>query len=756
MSRETATQLDEAPDEDLVFAPEDDIPARDSREVWRVLAVDDDKGFQDTTALSLRHTRILGRPIQLVQAYSLAEAARCLAQDRDFAVILADVVMETEDAGLRLVKGVRETLGLFEPRIVLLTGQPGFAPVSRIMEEYDLNDYCLKSDLARRGLKQVLTGAIRGYKQLRDLATARKGLQLIIESSSRLAAARSIDDLARGALIEISRLLRVAPEGIVCVEVPSASTVMASDCSVAAEAIVVRAEGRFETFVGAPLQALPDSRVRGLIEQALSGRIAIEISDAQVVFLPREEAHADYAIFLETGRTLEPAELELLNVFATNVSRGFGNVALISRLDRLAFEDSLLGIPNKTALRREIERLRLTGNGRGSNLLLFDVDNYSGLSDALGPDFTDRLLRMITARLQSFFPAPALVTRVNEDIFGIVGHDAQVNLARAGEVFATPIELEDSSYPLTACYAEIPLDTEHPDAPSLKRAAWRTLQQAKRRGGGQGERWNPTIELESGLRYRLHSQLLGAVDRGELHLVYQPQVELASGRIVGAEALLRWSPPSGPVPPDQFIPVAENSALIHSIGRFVVEQACTAIRRLDADGARALVISVNVSGRQLDRDSFIEEVHSVCASHGISPTRLGLEVTETSAVTAFEGAVSGLGAHRRLGGKVAIDDFGTGMASLKYLQTLPFDYLKIDRSFVSRLGDDEQGGQIARMIIELGRSLGVTVIAEGVETEAQAGWLRRAGCHLAQGWLFGRPVVLEQFAECLRNQGRGA
>ena len=204
---------DEDRDEALVFAPEDTTqPIENRRPPWRILAVDDDEGFQNTTAMALRNMTILGRPLEVVHAFSLAEAARCLAHDRDFAVILADVVMETEDAGLRLVKGVRETLGLFEPRIVLLTGQPGFAPVRRIMEEYDLSDYCLKSDLARRGLKQVLTGVIRGYEQIRQLAAARKGLQLIIESSSRLAAARSIDDLARGALVEIARLIGVAAE----------------------------------------------------------------------------------------------------------------------------------------------------------------------------------------------------------------------------------------------------------------------------------------------------------------------------------------------------------------------------------------------------------------------------------------------------------------------------------------------------------------------------------------------------------------
>ena len=184
--------------DDLVqFAPEDTARALDEGDCWRVLAVDDDEGFQRSTELALRNLRLLGRPLVLVQAYCLAEAARLLARDRDFAVVLADVVMETDDAGLRLVKGIREMLGLSEVRIILLTGQPGFAPIDEVMQSYDLSDYCLKSELAHRGLGNVLTAALRGYRDLRALSAARKGLQLILEASNRLSTARTIRDMSQ-------------------------------------------------------------------------------------------------------------------------------------------------------------------------------------------------------------------------------------------------------------------------------------------------------------------------------------------------------------------------------------------------------------------------------------------------------------------------------------------------------------------------------------------------------------------------------
>lgn len=395
--------------DDLVgFRDEETLPDRATAIPWRVLAVDDDLGFQAALSHALDGLQVLGRPIALKQAYSLSEAARLLAKDRDFAVIFADVVMETEDAGLRLVKGVREMLGLHEPRIVLLTGQPGFAPVDQVMEDYDLSDYCLKSDLASRGLKNILTAAIRGYSHLAAVTAARKGLQLILEASNRLTAARTIEQIASAVLIELADLLDVPAEGIVCVM----SQNNGDPAGTAAPAIV-GAAGQFEAYLNGSLQALPDRKVVDCIAEALAGRHLIARNDCQVLYFPRQHAMADYAVYLATGRPLEASESELLGVLAANASKGFGNVALISRLDRMAFEDELLHIPNRSALLREIERLRI-GKANGSHrLVLIDLDDFSGLNDAFGVALGNRILEALVEPLRTAFPPPAKIGRAH-------------------------------------------------------------------------------------------------------------------------------------------------------------------------------------------------------------------------------------------------------------------------------------------------------------------------------------------------------
>lgn len=727
-------------DELVGFRDEDALPESATTIPWRVLAVDDDAGFQAALAHALDGLRVLGRPLALQQAYSLSEAARLLAKDRDFAVIFADVVMETEDAGLRLVKGVREMLGLHEPRIVLLTGQPGFAPVDQVMEDYDLSDYCLKSDLASRGLKNVLTAAIRGYSHLAAVTAARKGLQLILEASNRLTAARTIEQIASAVLVELADLLDVPAEGIVCV-----MGYHNDDSAASATPAIVGAAGQFEAYLNGSLKALPNREIADCIAEALMGRRSIARNDCQVLYFPRQHAMADYAVYLATGRPLEASENELLGVLAANASKGFGNVALISRLDRMAFEDELLHIPNRSALLREIERLRI-GKANGSHrLVLIDLDDFSGLNDAFGVALGNRILEALVEPLRTAFPPPATIARISADLFAVVGAAEQVNSARAMAIFDQPLHLDDNLYRFTACTTEIRLDAVNGNAAELVRAASASLRAAKVRGPGSTLPYDPDIERRAGDRFAMMSHLARDLQRDALSLFFQPQLCLTSGRITGAEALLRWRTESGFVPPGEFIPIAEKSPYIHPIGDLVLRQACDALKTLERAGVCGLNLSVNVSARQFDEDGLAERVAARCAEAGISPQRLALEVTETAAMSNFSQVANALRAHRAAGGKIAIDDFGTGLSSLEYLRDLPADELKIDLSFIRNLERDERSRQIVQMIIKLGHSVGMGLIAEGVETAGQASWLRDNGCQNGQGWLFARPMPLPDF-----------
>lgn len=204
--------------DDFLFSSEtspEEPHQRDNK--WRILAVDDDVKFQNSLSFAINKMTLMGRPLELIQAYSMAEASSLLGKDADFAVVLVDVVMETEDAGLRLVKAVRDLLGISDTRFVLLTGQPGMAPAESVMQDYDLSDYVLKSDLASRGIRNILTGAVRNYHQLKTISSARRGLQLIVESSNRLLGLRTLAQIASVTLSEIANLINVPDEGLVCV-----------------------------------------------------------------------------------------------------------------------------------------------------------------------------------------------------------------------------------------------------------------------------------------------------------------------------------------------------------------------------------------------------------------------------------------------------------------------------------------------------------------------------------------------------------
>jgi len=731
-------------DEAIAFRAE----ARDAETVarapWRVLSVDDDHSFQDALGHALKNIDILGRPVELVRAASMSQAARLLAKDRDFAVILADVVMETEDAGLRLAKGIREMLGLNEPRIVLLTGQPGFAPIENAMENYDLSDYCLKSELARRGIKNVLTSAIRSYEQLTTISAARKGLQLILEASNRFTTARSIGEIASTALTELAELIGVPAEGLVCI-----SEAEENMGGMPHMPLVVGAAGRYAPYIQRPLCELPDTDVAGLIRKSLRQRRSLDSADYQVIYFPRQHAVAEYAIYLATGQQISESARELLKVFAANTSKGFGNVALISRLDRMAYEDELLGIPNRSALLREVERLRLAPETSADyQIVLIDLDNFGGLNDAFGVALGNNILRALVEPLRALFPPPSMVARITADLFAVLGPADVADMERAQHLFDEPVKVADGpSLRLTACTAQMPINAVPGDAAELLRAAWGALRSVKRLGPGHTSEYDPEVEKRAGDRFAMMSRLGHDIEGDALFLVFQPQVDLATQRIVGVEALLRWQDENGLVPPSEFIPIAEQSSYILPIGELVVRQATEALSRLRAAGLDQIDMSLNVSARQFEDPALIDKILAMVDGASLPRERVVLEVTETSAMSNFAIVTKALHVARSAGLHVAIDDFGTGFSSLAYVHELPANHLKIDRAFVSRLEEDERSRQLANIIIQLGNTIGATLIAEGVETEAQANWLRDHGCHFAQGWLFGRPAPLDTLIE---------
>lgn len=413
----------------------------------------------------------------------------------------------------------------------------------------------------------------------------------------------------------------------------------------------------------------------------------------------------------------------------------------------LAHHDALTGLANRTLLmlRLDEEQARVGRGAEGFAVHCLDLDRFKPVNDVYGHAAGDRLLRQVADRLRELVRQGDLCARLGGDEFAVVqtlaGQPAaaQALAERIVETLSQPFDLGDVRVSMSASVgvALYPADAPSPD--ELLRAADVALYRVKE-GGRCGFTFFQ-VEMDRELRKRraLEDELRQAPARGEMTLAWQPQADSTTGAIVGFEALLRWNHPQrGFVPPDAFISVAEASGAIIPIGAWVLESAA----REAASWPRPLRVAVNVSTLQVQQGDFLQVVERVLEETGLAPSRLELEVTESLLITDADRALSTLQALKALGVRVSLDDFGTGYSSLGMLMAFPFDKVKMDRSFVSRMTDNPQAEAIVRSILGLSRGMGLPVTAEGVETEAQARMLRTEQCAEIQGFLIGRPQAI--------------
>ncbi|MEL7939017.1 putative bifunctional diguanylate cyclase/phosphodiesterase [Pseudomonas delhiensis] len=736
---------DEVPGEDVFqFSPEEPSAALIDTAPLLVLSVDDDPGFQRSLRAALQGYRYQDQPLRLLTARSAEEAATLMVATPELAVVLLDVVMETDDAGLRLVRYVREVQGNADVRIVLLTGQPGMAPMQASLGQLDISDYWLKTELSQERLHSILTGNLRTWQQIRALSRAKRGLQAIVEASNSLTLARGLEDFSARMICELSSLLGVAPDGLVCVQAEHTDATPLRAC-------ISAAAGRFSGHLARPLASLDDLQIRSLLSRAMEEQTAIATADSQVLFFPGTQGVPHAAAYLATDRHLDETEHELLRVFSTQVNSGLINVALSSRLDRIAYEDALLSIPNGNALLRELESVLALPPPCGRTLLLVDLDQYAESSLSLGVEQGDLMLQGMARRLRGSFPPPCLVARLHEDTFAILGPTQRLSVKQLHSLEL--LDESDHSPFIGIGAARLDLDAYSGSARGAIAAGLLLLKRARSEAALLCE-YQPGMEAETSQRFQQSHALYHALRNTEgIRIVLQPQVDLLSGRVLGAEVLARWVDTDGiEVPPGVFIPIAEANGLIVPLGKRILEMACAAVREIDQAGFPDLTLAVNVSPLQLARHEFLEELAAVVRQHGIRPERIELEVTESAAMNDQQAGGTILRSLKAAGFSIAIDDFGTGYSSLSYLHSICASTLKVDQRFVREIGlvDDDQS--IADMIIALGRRMQMYVLAEGVETAEQADWLREHGCQRAQGYLFGRPEPLDAFIERLRER----
>lgn len=419
------------------------------------------------------------------------------------------------------------------------------------------------------------------------------------------------------------------------------------------------------------------------------------------------------------------------------------------RLEDLIYTDPVSHLPNRRAANSHLDLLQLNTPPSGFVLALLDLDDFKLVNDTFGHSAGDELLRVLSDRLKKHLGHGASAYRYGGDEFVIIIDDcAASRKSEYGEkilhIFHTPVLI--GQQPISAHgsigLAHFPDDAS--DTSSLLRAADTAMYRAKHSGKNAFASFDVTMDLQLRRKIRLLAELRRAIDNNEMALVYQPIIELSNGNtMVGVEALVRWNHPElGLIGPVEFIPAAEQNGLILDIGEWVLDAACRQLSAWRSDGSllpNEFYVAINVSAKQLSR-GLNDQITSALAKAHLPPHALQLEITEYSLVEALDSNVSQLAALRSSGIKIGIDDFGTGLSSLGYLKRLPIDKLKIDRTFVKDLPGSSADAAIATAIVSLAQNLGLEIVAEGIETEEQAAWLRAAGCSFGQGYLFSPPV----------------
>jgi len=499
------------------------------------------------------------------------------------------------------------------------------------------------------------------------------------------------------------------------------------------------------------------------------------LSAIPFIFLTAKAAKSDFRQGMELGAddylTKPFTRTELLGAIATRLQKQATvknryHVELEqakSQLNYLIHNDSLTKLPNRLSLQEQFKQIQQhnLNNQQLVTVLCIGLDRFNQINDNLGHTIGDSLLQAVAERLSSCIGSQNTVARLNADQFVVVlstiqhrkeaANFAQLILNKLSEIF----RLAEQEIFITASLGIALYPRDGKEIEQLINHAHTAMIKAKQQGGDHFEFYTAAYNIGSSDRLALQTSLRYALERDELEVYYQPQVNLQTGEIFGAEALVRWHHPDrGIVSPNKFIPIAEETGLILAIGEWVLYTACKQVKIWQNSGFPNLQIAVNLSSRQFSQLDLRQQLVQILIKTGIDPRFIELELTESMLAQNTEVAIRRLNALKALGVKIAIDDFGTGYSSLSYLQQFPFDVLKIDRCFIRNITENANNAAITQAIIAMAKSLNLKLIAEGVETAAELSFVCQHKCDGMQGYLFSRPVPVQEFYKLLTTGER--
>lgn len=869
-----------------------EAPPQRQLKPWKVMIVDDDSAIHDVTQMVLKQFRYKDRSLEFVHAYSGKEGCDLAQKHDDCAVMLLDVVMESDTAGLDTVSYIRDTLGNKKLRIILRTGQPGQAPEHKVVRLYDINGYLEKSKLTSQYLEIAMITALRSYDDICTITqltanndtleslvkvrteelslTNAKLLQQIREhmqsnealqrSEAQLAEAQRIArighfelDIGDYAMTWSEQVYRIL--GLPFTNEPHSlddfiNCVAAEDRSAVRDAIemaivnnstydiehriqvspdqvaYMHQQGEFmsESSSGAfrivgTLQDVTDRRIAELEMRKLSTAIeqtadGIMITDRQGVIeyvnnamctmtgyskheligqTPRiiktdKQSSAFYQRLWKTiqkgetfrdivinrhksGRlyyeekTITPqknAAGEIINYISSgrDITE---RMEAQERLLYLAHHDMLTGLPNRLLLQDRLNQAIARANWQNNMvaLLYLDMDRFKVINDTLGHNVGDQILKEMALRLSDYAREGDTIARLGGDEFAIILNDittTEMALAQANTIlalFQAPFIHQEHELFVTTSIGISLYPNDGDNEQTLSKKADAAMYCAKHKGKNAIQLYTVDDEIQTIERLTLESQLRRALDRDEFLLYFQPQLSLSSRRVTSYEALLRWQNSDKKlIPPLNFIPLLEETGLIIPVGEWVLYTACQQEKQFQHAGHTPKKVAVNVSIHQFRHKDFVQMVKRVLDTTKLAPHFLELEVTEGVLIDNIDATAAKLRELHELGISLSIDDFGTGYSSMNYLRRLPFDILKIDRSFVTEVTKNKDDSAIATAIITLAHSLGLEVVAEGVENGEQLCFLNSLGCDLVQGYFYSPPLPANAFCRVDIDQDR--
>ena len=720
---------------------EGSTPQEISSDTWKIAIIDDEIDVHEVTKLALRDAVILNKKLHFIHAYSGEEGFELLKNNPDCAVVLLDVVMENDQAGLDVVQKVRGESSLDNLQIILRTGQPGYAPEEKIIIDYEINDYKTKNELTREKLFTCLATGLRSYQHLKTLADSKQGLRNVIDASADLLKERSVNDFSSGVLQQINALFNLNSHGIFCVSQWPLSGPIELERSNNNAYVIVAASKKYSDFYGKDIEKVTENEASSLAQKALTEKRHLVEHNISAIYLSTP-SHWEGVVVMEGSLDFDKVDEELLKVFCINIALGLENAKFFTHLNRAAYVDELTGLFNRSGLIAQVKKAHHLAQ-KSMSLYIVDIDYFHEIIESLGYDFGNEVLQAMTSTLNRVFSKEAFIARLHSDVFAVLVPDSEWQVNTLAKECSKPFIINNNSIRMgvTLGEASCQLSTGIADVEQLLRHAEIALKVAKENKRGMGQIFEPKFENDKRNRLDMLADLRKGLSQEELFLVLQPKVSMKSNEVVGYEALIRWQHPTkGVVPPNAFIPIAEQSGLYFDLDLYVANQA---IKLLEKYPEINKPISINISANSLNHLDFLEELAAITNLHPQAVERLEIEITENALVRS-DTAIQHLNDLKEMGFTLCLDDFGAGYSSLAYLLKLPLDIIKIDRSFVHYLATDEKSRAVLKGMLDICKNLNKKVVVEGVEDQDQVDILIAENVDVAQGFFYFKPMPINE------------